>query len=254
MFFYFSKLIQPILWPFNIALIALVVGLYAVRKDNRRVALWALSISLIALVLPGMPIVARGLLYSIESTYPVVHHKDAPKADVIAILGGSMMGQQAPRKESEEGNGSRVLPGARLYRAGKAPYIIVSSGMSYSLLDRNPRSESEDMRDVLVEMGVPPSRILMESRSRNTDENARYVAELMKQRGFRSVLVVTSASHLPRAMSSFKKYGVTQAHPFPTDHRIFEKCDGFFSIVPDMASLELSRTAIREYVGRWVYQ
>jgi uncharacterized SAM-binding protein YcdF (DUF218 family) len=254
MFYLFSKLIQPILWPFNIALLLLIAAL-ACRYRRREETAWRLVIAAVAfLLLPALPWISIGLMRSLESSYPSIAASQAPVAEAIVVLGGSIWGAQPPRLEAEEASGSRLVPAARLYRRKKAPFIVVSSGWPYLLPDGKAGVEANDMRDFLVDAGVPEKAIIREDRSRNTDENARYTAEIMKSRGWTKILLVTSAFHLPRAVAIFKKYGVTDVIPFPTEKRVTEGPFRFSFLVPELAALQTTTVAIKEYVGRWVYQ
>lgn len=254
MFFIFSKLVQPILWPFNIALLLLIAAL-ACRHWRREKTAWRLVIAALAfLLIPALPLVAMGMMRSLESSYPSLASAQAPTAEAIVVLGGSIWGAQPPRLEAEEASGSRLTPAARLYRHKKAPFIVVSSGSPYFFPDGKEGIEANDMRDFLVDAGVPDKAIIREDRSRNTEENARHTAEILKTRGWSKILLVTSAYHLPRAVAIFKKYGVTDVIPFPTEKRMTEGPFRFSYLIPELAALQTTTAAIKEYVGRWVYQ
>lgn len=254
MFFTFSKLVQPILWPFNIALLLLISALIA-RHFKKEKTAWHLVIAALAfLLVPALPVISIALMRSLESSYPSIASSQAPAAEAIVVLGGSIWGAQPPRLEPEEASGSRLVPAARLYRHKKAPFIVVSSGSPAFFPDGTEGVEANDMRDFLVDAGVPDRAIVREGRSRNTDENARYTAEVLRQRGWKKILLVTSAFHLPRAVAIFKKYGVTDVIPFPTEKRMTEGPFRFSYLVPELAALQTSTAAIKEYVGRWVYQ
>jgi cyclophilin family peptidyl-prolyl cis-trans isomerase/HEAT repeat protein len=90
------------------------------------------------------------------------------------------------------------------YREGFAPWVIASGGKRW-----HGQSEAEAFRDRLVELGVPIERVLPELDSLNTRENARYVAELARERGFHQLGVVTCDWHMARALAAFAGRGVT---------------------------------------------
>ncbi len=254
MFFIFSKLVQPILWPFNVALLLLLAALIARHFRKEKIA-WRLVMGALAFLwVPALPLISIGLMRSLEAQYPSIAAAQAPVAEAIVVLGGSIWGPQPPRLEPEEASGSRLVPAARLYRHGKAPFIVVSSGSSSFFPDGKEGIEANDMRDFLIDAGVPEKAIVREDRSRNTDENARYSAEVLKARGWSKILLVTSAFHLPRAVAVFKKYGITDVIPFPTEKRMTEGPFRFSYLVPELAALQTTTVAIKEYVGRWVYQ
>jgi DUF218 domain len=65
------------------------------------------------------------------------------------------------------------------------------------------------MRDFLLRHGVPESKLIIENRSRSTDENVRYTAEILRQKAIRKIVLVTDAVHIRRAQRTFEKSGLT---------------------------------------------
>jgi uncharacterized SAM-binding protein YcdF (DUF218 family) len=110
----------------------------------------------------------------------------------------------------------RPLPTARLYRRTGLPIILSGGRVHAHQTLMGPIS-----RRFLVALGVPPDRILLESRSRNTFENARASWELCRRRGFRRPLVVTQTAHMPRAKFCFRKLGIP-TRPAPCGFRTWE--------------------------------
>jgi len=103
----------------------------------------------------------------------------------------------------------RVQCGAALLRRGLAPLLVLSGGGT-------GRSEAEAMRDIALAEGAPAAALLLESASRNTFENARETALLLRRRGLRRILLVSDRYHLPRAGLLFRAAGLDVAgriHP-----------------------------------------
>jgi len=100
---------------------------------------------------------------------------------VIIVLGGEPEG-----RAGEAGN---------LFNRGAAPTIIVSGDGDTDLIRRN-----------LMQAGVPASAIELESRSRNTKENAEFTSQLLKRKGVRRAIIVTSWYHSRRALNSFRSF------------------------------------------------
>ena len=112
--------------------------------------------------------------------------------------------------------GDRVMQAALLWRAGKAQTIIVTGGnLPWA---RSSTTDAGFAAELLQAYGVPPDSIIVESNSRNTHENAINTAAIWRERHFRSGLLVTSATHMPRALASFRKAGLDVA-PWPADFR-----------------------------------
>jgi uncharacterized SAM-binding protein YcdF (DUF218 family) len=126
-------------------------------------------------------------------------------ADVIVVLGsqvypGGRLGASLER---------RAQHAARLYERGWASHIICSGGVG----DYSP-SEAEAACGRIAELGVPPTVLSYEDRSHSTEENAAYSAAIMRERGWRSAILVTDGFHILRATLMFERAGVI-AYPSP---------------------------------------
>jgi cyclophilin family peptidyl-prolyl cis-trans isomerase len=98
----------------------------------------------------------------------------------------------------------RVERAASAYLAGVAPIVVASGGKRWQGL-----AEASAFKSRLIELGVPAARIVLELGSRNTRQNARYSAELARERGFETLGVVTCDWHMPRALAAFRHYGIS---------------------------------------------
>ena len=109
------------------------------------------------------------------------------------------------------------------------------------------------MGELLRAWGVPEEAILLETESRNTDENALYSKRPLEAHGLKHILLVTSALHMPRALALFRASGI-DAVPAPTDFEVVDRGDRtLMPWLPDAAALEGSTRAIKEYLGLGVY-
>jgi uncharacterized SAM-binding protein YcdF (DUF218 family) len=117
------------------------------------------------------------------------------------------------------------------------------------------------MADILVNLGVPNSAILQDSKSLNTYQNAVNVRQIMQERGIRRVLLVTSAMHMPRSLRIFQRQGI-EAIPAPTDFLITQQEINepssspqatLLNLVPDADQLQNTTRALKEYIGTVVY-
>jgi uncharacterized SAM-binding protein YcdF (DUF218 family) len=98
---------------------------------------------------------------------------------------------------------SRVLEAIRQYRAGAAPRILMSGGMT-----RRTFVESQEMARFAEEQGVPAAAILTEQDSLSTLQNAYYSYRILQAHGWDSALIVSSPSHLRRASLIFRYYPI----------------------------------------------
>jgi uncharacterized SAM-binding protein YcdF (DUF218 family) len=123
----------------------------------------------------------------------------AAPADVIIVLGSGLNadGEAGPAMRR------RVERGAALWREGYAPYVLCSGGVGL----RQTRSEADACAALMRALGVPDEVIILEDRSRSTEENALFSAIIMDERGFKTALIVSDSYHLLRASWIFAAAG-----------------------------------------------
>jgi uncharacterized SAM-binding protein YcdF (DUF218 family) len=174
------------------------------------------------------------------------------EVDAVVVLGGGITPAPPDWPYPDLGQGAdRVWHAARIYRAGKAPRVILSGGRLPWLGAR--ASEAVAMRQFLTDLGVPPDAVWIENHSRSTHENALQTARLLEQHGLQQVLLVTSALHLPRALATFRAAGIN-ALPAPTDFEVMPEPPHLLRWLPDAEALFDSTRALKEYWGLWVYR
>ena len=148
------------------------------RKSRKtRAASWALALVLVAAFFAALGLSAGRLL---------IVDQPPRKADVIVVLGGD--------------TGSRTERAAELYRAGYAPYLIVSAGRIY-----HTTILADLMERHALERGVPREAIIAERRSESTYQNALFSREIIRARSFRSAIVVSSNYHMRRVKLTFDR-------------------------------------------------
>ena len=114
--------------------------------------------------------------------------------------------------------------------------------------------ESQLIADLLVELGVPRSALILETGSRTTRENAVNTAAIFKEHGWRNGLLVTSGVHMPRALATFQKVGLSLV-PAATDiYAGPPRLDTLLDVVPDAGALARTASAVKEIIGLCVYR
>jgi uncharacterized SAM-binding protein YcdF (DUF218 family) len=251
--FVFNKLLSPFLTPLGIAIVLIVIGLGLLLLQRPRLAATVLIITLVELYAFATPAMAAFLSGLLEHQYPPQALAATPNADVIVVLGGTTEPALPPRQAPElNERADRLLHTADLYKAGKAKWIIATGGnwLSPSQIG----SEADDMRDILIRMGVPAEAIIVEGNSVDTGENASLTAPIMRQRGFTTALLVTSAVHMPRAMAAFRRVGVAVTAS-TTD--VIDAPSGDWPVLgflPSAQGLVHSDGAIHELIGMLYYR
>lgn len=251
MFFVLSKILDlaftPLAWALLLGALALLLG--------RRRPRWALGLGLGALFLLwtfSTPWVAEGLTRWTEGDVSSTQ-RPGKVYDAVIVLGGmAEPGQSlaAGRPQFAEAS-DRLLTGRQVLLSGAARHLIISGGRIPDL--PQVRSEADLVGDTLLELGVPAEQILREDQSRNTRENAVYTAAIVRERGFESLLLVTSAFHMQRSLGCFRAVGL-EPDVLPTDVRQNPLPQGPGALLPRAEALEDSTKMLRELAGRLIYR
>lgn len=244
-----TKLLSLLLYPLSQALLLGVVALLLVWFHCRRAALAVLGIAIGWLYLASTGLVADGLMATLERDQRPKALSVMPKADMIVVLGGSTRGDTHWSSLGDlNEQADRLVHATELFKAGKAPRLLVSGGAP-----RGARSEAELMEQLLGVMGVPRRAVLRESESRDTRDNARFSAILLRGKGVQRILLVTSAFHMRRARPLFEAEGF-EVIPAPTDFQRLVSTPPVPRWLPTVQDLQRSTIALREHVGYWVYR
>lgn len=252
MFVYVSKLLSPLVYPLGLSFslwVAAIVLRWRGRRQWAERLVWSGVGVLLFFSNPG---VSGVLLGSLENDFAPQPPEQTPRADAIVVLGGVTAAPIPPRATVEVHDAfDRLLHGVRLWKAGRAPVLVLSGGVITYLVGSDV-PEAERLATMAGEQGVPRRAMLLESASRNTRENAVYTARLLAENGLKRVLLVTSASHMRRACAAFRQAGV-EVVPAPTDIQVVPRPFHPARLLPDVESLRASTRAVKEYVGLAVY-
>jgi uncharacterized SAM-binding protein YcdF (DUF218 family) len=209
-------LIQPV----GLVWLGLIV-LTVVSLRNRRWRSAALAAALVAFILLfGGTNFPDTLLRTLEARYYDVKIADLPACDAIVQLGGAT--QPSPREAGGVHftfGGDRVLMALELARLGKAPVLCFSGGFAPE--GSTYGHEADAVKNAVLERGLTAAEVLSLGGSLDTHDEALKVQRLAQERGWRRVLLVTSAFHMPRSAATFRSAGV-EVVPAPcnflTDH------------------------------------
>jgi len=235
--FFLKKLITFFILPPGLFIVIFSVIAYFGRKDRKIFIISFLSAFFIYLL--SIEPVKDSLLRPLETKYPIPNKLNG---DVIVVLGGGSYNTGILTEDSLK----RVLTGFVLHKKLNLP-IILSGGSAITNLP-----EVEVMKNVLNELGVDKSMIYTDVNSRDTLGNAFFVKKICEKNGFKRIILVTSAYHMPRSVIVFQKAGL-DVIPYPTDFKM-DKRYTVYSYFPKMNVLQDSTKAIREYVGLIAYQ
>lgn len=249
MFFILSKILAPFLQPLTYIVLFTLLALVFSRKPH--VGQTFLALALLCLFLFCTPFLPEALIRYLEYYY--APPDPLPHVDAIIVLSGAVILEKSTPEKIEFGEGAeRILEGIQLMKQGVADTLILSGG-SGSLTDRT-KSEARMLRQFAIDFGIPDERIVVEPDSRNTYENAVETAKLMRQHGISSVMLITTASHLPRAMGCFRNVGV-EPIPYGVDfHSTVNTHLRPGDFIPEVGNLRGLTWILHEYVGIVMYK
>lgn len=243
--FLLKKLLANISSPLSLCLLMLFAGLVFLWFTRRQKAGKVLvSVGFVLLLALGYGWGFAHGLKLLEQEYPplTVIPADAGVKWVVVLGGGTSSDAGIPlTSRLTEASLGRLVEGIRVYRQLSGVKLIVSGGRVF-----NSGADGESMQALAVALGVNPADILVDGDSPDTEAQALVVRQMVAND---AVVLVTSASHMPRAVGLFKKAGVrvlpAPAHYLvqtdealsPTD--VFPKGDGFV----------LAERVVYEYLG-----
>jgi len=247
MFFILSKILYFLIVPFW-WMIILYIWMRFIKSPKIKKRLF---ITLIIIgVLFTNPFIYRSMV-SLWQPPPV----DLPVTKTYEA--GVLLGGMAAYDKNDRGyfgnNADRFIQAANLYHRGIIKKIIISGGTGG--LSQNEPAESFFLRKEFLANNVNDSDIIMETRSRNTYENAVFSKNIIDSLHLQPpFILITSALHMPRSVSVFKKTGYDFIS-YPCDYKVMpRKFDPDNYFIPNISLLNEWSFFIKEIVGLYVYK
>jgi len=253
-FFFLSKILDlafaPIAWA--VALLGLGLALVWRRSPRRRLSLVSLGGALAILLVAGNPTLANRIWWTLERDAPDTHRADR-EYDSVVLLGGLIpSGAGDPAELARYGDGvERLLVTYDLLRTGRARTAIISGGVPNA--PAGALVEAELIARQLEAWGIARERIVVDGKALNTRQNAIETARIVRERGDATVLVVTSAFHMQRALGCFRDVELA-VDTLPVDRRASAPETQPWLLAPRSDALDMTSAALRELSGRLVYR
>lgn len=254
MFFALSKIIDFILLPICWIFILLLISYLTKNQKSRKRSL--LSILVIITLFSNPWFVNRLYLFYEQPTISLLQNENYTWG---IVLGGGMI---RPGDEDQSGKinvgetADRFIQPILLYKAGKIKKILITGGnTSIGKIKIDKGHETNDVRQIMIAMGVNPKDIYMETKARNTRENALYSAQLLKNYiKSEEVLLITSAMHMPRSIRCFEQLGF-KVKAYPVDKKGSKNDSGLLDLLtPSDHNLSRTSQLIREISGLIIYK
>lgn len=195
---------------------------------------------------------ATWLVSGLERQYPAMEVKDCPKADAVVVLSGMLLKSVTSATEWNQAV-DRFERGVELVASGRAPKLLLTRGMFWPDVGRE--SEGEQLAREALKHGIPKEKIeVTDDPVFETSAEVRSIRRTMEKHGWRRIILVTSATHMPRAMWLIGKQKI-DAIPFPADFEAERQQPlEFQSFLPQARYLETSERVIREWIGLTYYR
>ena len=251
MFFVLSKIVWWLLAPLHAIPLLQAAGFILVWRKWRRLGLGLIALAMLVLVVIAFTPVPAMLLHPLE--HRITASERLPeRIDGIVLIGSA----QLPRLTAAygtvhmTGNAATMTEFAALARRYPTARRVFAGG-SGRLLDEGP-PESSVVELFFMEEGLDPSSLVLEKKSRNTQENASFAKEIVLPKPGERWVLITAAFHMPRALAVFRKAG-WDVIPYPVAYRTLPE----LSWAPDpdpLRQFEMIDMAIHEWIGLAAYE
>jgi len=250
MFFFLSKILGFLTQPLFLFFILLLVPVFVSNTKKKQKLLVASVIVFYVFGNSFIVNIANGF-WEIPPTNDnnLKHHK------IAVVLGGISYYDNQLKRIHFQRSSDRIFHALRLLKQGKIDKIFISGGAAY--ISKPYETEAIFLRDYLVEIGVPDSLLIIESKSKNTYENAVFTKEkLIEKKLFNSkekLLLITSGYHAKRALACFKKQNMA-VDIYSVDGSSGEqKIQLDELLIPNFAAFNYWNILLHEWIGYLSY-
>ena len=248
--FVVSKVFWALARPNTLALVLAVAGLLLVWR-GRRVGRWPLAAGL------GWYAAVFALPVAALLTLPLEERFARPstlpgEVTGVVVLGGAVEQEltEAHGIPAINGAAERMTEAVALMRRHPGAKLVFTGGTA-AVIPGGP-TEADTARRLFTDLGIPADRLVFEQMSRNTHENAVLTHRMLQPRPGETWLLVTSASHMPRAMGCFRVAGWTIL-PWPVNYTT-GRDPGLWWLWPFPTRLNQAEWAMREWIGLVAYR
>ena len=213
--FLIKKFVAPFLFPLSICLEFFLLGLFLLWFTRRqKMGKLIISTGVILLAMISYSHISNVLLRSLEYKYPPITDVSVfSNVKWVVVLGGGHLPDPRLSVNDQLSVTSlvRLVEGIRIHKKLRKSKLVLSGGGAF-----NSVPEGKVMAEVAMELGLDDKEFVLELKSNDTKDQAKFIHNIVGNDKF---ILVTTASHIPRSMALFKKYGMRPI-PAPTGHRV----------------------------------
>ena len=240
---YLNKILPFFVSPIFFIILLIFIGIFL---KSKKISIFTVIITITL----SMPFVSNNLIYFLERDYQLKKIDLMQDADAIVVLSGmvrTISAKQGLHYEWTDAS-DRIFAGIELVKKGKSPKLVLTQGkLPWSLGE----PEGSFLRKVAIDQGVDAGKIILTAKVENTEQEAFQTARLLVKPN-PTVILVTSAFHMPRAKQVFEAAGLT-VEPFAVDFRQETRELTVIDFMPSAEALKDTSFFVREMVGRIFY-
>lgn len=226
--------------PISLGLLLLLIGLIYLFLEKKGKAKLFITSSLIWLFLISYAPFANRVMQPLETTYPALMKIDKDVKYVMVLGSGHITNKNLPATSQLSLIGlARLSEGIRIFKTLDNATLITSG--SSSRYDATPHALMS--RKAAIELGVNEANIVSFYDTRDTQEEALKLKDLI---GGSKFILVTSSSHMPRAVKIFKSVGL---NPIPAPADFISRDNSLYVSGPNAKEVMKTQRALHEYIG-----
>ncbi len=249
-----KKIISQFFFPVPLTIYILLAGLILLWfSKKQKTGKILVSIAVFVLLIVSATDIGKFMIGRLEKQYKpydtqnpaekLAMYKDTPSKLIVVLAGGHTSDKRLPMASRLNYQSLvRLVEAARLHRLIPGSKLLLSGGTG----GFDPVPNAKVMADVAASIGVEQENIVLETTSNDTKDQADLIKTIVGEDPF---ILVTSASHMPRAMGLFKKIGMKPI-PAPVGHTV-KKSKGMHpgSFFPSSGRISALEAAVYEYMG-----
>jgi uncharacterized SAM-binding protein YcdF (DUF218 family) len=252
---FFLRLALQLIEPMSLLWLGLILLTLLLRRRRQTIPCIVAALLTVFVTIIGGSDLAAWLLLRLERPWVTVKLIELPACDAVVVLGGGA----EPSRHDVGGvrftkAGDRIVTGLELMRWGLAPAMIVGGGMVR--VDDVDRIESDLIRARIGDWKPPRTWELVSlGAAADTHDEALRLVPLAKQRGWKKILLVTSANHMLRAASVYRAAGFDVV-PAPCNFFVAGCAPppGFRIGIPSWGGFEKFSIWLHEFAGWKMYR
>lgn len=227
------KIFLAFIDPLTISIVLLLATIFIFNKTNKKIYIYIFIALFYCL---NTSIISESLLYYYERQFPKVDVNKIENNATIFVFGGGAYNDESLPISSRPQYATTI----RLLEA-----IIISSNNStliFSGKDTFLQSSEAKSMDYIAKKLKPKIKIKLDESSTNSEQQIKYISKLK----YKQIILVSSASHIPRINMLAKRYNIKNYILAPTEHKIKELHFEIFDFFPNAKASNYMRYLIYE--------